>query len=259
MGVTDLTLDLTDPLGVQLQEFRPGIVPVYGFQEDLDTGDVPITVWPDKSLYPFPLAAETLSITSTSASDDGPSGVGARTLRIVGLNASGFLQVEDVELNGLSPAVTTNSFLRVLRAAVVVAGTSKANVGTISMKNVTGNLLGVIPPLLSLTQQATYTVPANFPGARIIQFTVDASKTGSSIVDFTLRLDPLGASGVAGTPSARAAGLSGNSDAANSGITFRKGVSVAPLTDIAVEAVNVTNNNTAIGALFEVMLLQSGE
>ena len=121
------------------------------------------TLWDGSNLYPWPTAAETLSVVSDDA-DDTSAGTGARTVEIEGLDSSWNVLTETVTMNGSTPVVTTGLFLRVYRVRVVTAGSTGLNEGTITCTNTTSsNVIGQISLGSSGFGQslmAIYTVPA---------------------------------------------------------------------------------------------------
>jgi len=125
------------------------------------------SIWDGTNLYPWPTAAETLSVVSDDA-DDTSAGTGARTVEIEGLDSSWNVLTETVTMNGLTPVVTTGLFLRVYRARVVTAGSTGANEGTITMTNTTSSnviaQISVDNSGFGQTLMACYTIPASKTG-----------------------------------------------------------------------------------------------
>ncbi len=117
-------------------------------------------------------SAATLKISSTSSSDDSPSGTGARTVQITGLDSNYNEITETITMNGQSAVTTTQSFLRLNRALVVTAGSTGSNVGTIYIYNSSSSTTGGVPNTTSAIQtiidpdkanisfNSHYTVPA---------------------------------------------------------------------------------------------------
>lgn len=134
----------------------------FGFNPDL-TMNTAANIWYGTGLYTFLSAADTLDIVSDDADDDatpGPGGTGARSLRLFGLNGSFDEITEDINLNGLTPVTTVNSFRRLFRAQVLSAGSSETNEGTITIAtNTGGTLQATIQPLKGQTQLGLYTIP----------------------------------------------------------------------------------------------------
>lgn len=100
--------------------------------------------------------AETISIASTSASDTGD-------LQVYGLDGSGVAQNETVTLTGVTPALTSGTYLRCFRA---INRSGTAHVGTVTgnQSATTANVFFVIPIGYEQTQLACYTIPAGKVG-----------------------------------------------------------------------------------------------
>lgn len=125
------------------------------------------TVWSQSSLYLYPTSATAMKVSSTSASDTA-AGTGARTIRVDGLNASYNEISEIVTLNGQTPVVTTNVFIRVFRSFVITAGSANTAAGTIYVGDgvvtagVPATAYAVIPLGENQTLMALWTVPAGY-------------------------------------------------------------------------------------------------
>ena len=117
-------------------------------------------MWPLGTTKVWPTSAAVVSVTSSSASDDGdPAGTGARTLQIDGLD-SNFKEIsETITMNGTTAVTTTQTFYRVNRAIVLTAGTAGNNVGNIT-GTISGNAQLYIEASEGQTHQTHYTVPA---------------------------------------------------------------------------------------------------
>jgi hypothetical protein len=90
-------------------------------------------IWNAGGVLQFLSSAETMSVVSTSAADDGsPAGTGANTIIILGINDNFDPISEIVVMNGLTPVVTSNSFLRINNIRVLTAGTGGTNAGIIT-------------------------------------------------------------------------------------------------------------------------------
>jgi hypothetical protein len=95
------------------------------------------TAWEELYAYEQPLdwstilaAAAKVDVTSSSAADTS-AGTGARTIRLIGLDASYKLLVEDLTMNGQTAVTSAGSFLRLFGAEVLTAGTGLINAGDI--------------------------------------------------------------------------------------------------------------------------------
>lgn len=119
-------------------------------------------IWLTGGTMTWPTAAAVVSVTSTSANDDGnpTSNTGAHDLTIEGVDGSFEAVSETITLNGTSAVTTSASFLRVNRAYIVSGGTyhddnEGAIIGTIS-----GSTMFSIGAGVGQTEVARYSVPA---------------------------------------------------------------------------------------------------
>lgn len=129
--------------------FKAGFNPTFA-------GNVEESFWTHSELYPWSAwnAGGTLSCTSASASDTG-------TLTLVGLNSSTWAeQTETITLNGTTPVVTTNSFIRLNN---IFYNGSTTNVGEIHVYR-NGTAVGHITANTGISQGAQYTIPAGYTG-----------------------------------------------------------------------------------------------
>jgi hypothetical protein len=101
--------------------------------------------------YPFPATAGTISCVSASASDT------AVTMVIYGLDANFLPVTATVTLNGTTPVVTTQSFLRINRVTTV-AGNAVGNVTFTRGATV----IAQVNAGIGQTQMSVYTVPAGY-------------------------------------------------------------------------------------------------
>ena len=130
-----------------------GATALYKFGVNPDINGTEETVWSEGGDYPWPTSAAIVYVSSTSAADAFPSGTGARTVRVFGLDAS-YLEIEeDVELTGQTQVATTQQYLRVYRAYVLTSGSGGGAAGVPAV--VYANL-----SIGNQTQMAVYTVPA---------------------------------------------------------------------------------------------------
>jgi len=142
-----------------------GATPLYKFGVNPDVNGTEETVWSEGGDYPWPTSAAIVYVSSTSAADAFPSGTGARTVRVFGLDAS-YLEIEeDIELTGQTQVATTQQYLRVYRAYVLTSGSGGGAAGTVYVgtTGATAGVPAVVYANLSLgnqTQMAVYTVPA---------------------------------------------------------------------------------------------------
>jgi hypothetical protein len=118
-------------------------------------------MWPLASVMVWPAAAATISVVSSSVNDTA-AGTGARTLYIEGLDSNYLVISETITLNGATPVVTANSYLRVNYAYILTAGSGGVNAG-----NITG----------TLSANPIFYIEANQGQAHQLQYTVPAGKS----------------------------------------------------------------------------------
>ena len=120
---------------------------------------------PTQPVWLPPTAASIHTILSSSSDDDGdPVGVGARTIRVYGLNTWASLETsEDITLNGVGGVVTTSSYVIIHRMKVLTSGTTNINVGNIKATAAAGQggqITAQINAGEGQTQMAIYGVPS---------------------------------------------------------------------------------------------------
>lgn len=165
------------------------IVNKFGENTDIDNGSVPEDVWNGGGLYTgFPTgAAETIEVFSSDANDTS-AGTGARTIRVYGLDANYVEQQEDITLNGVTPGVTTNTYMRVHRIYVLTVGSGGVNAGDITCRHTTTtvNVFAILPAGVAQTRLAAFTIPSGKTG--YIQ-RVTAEALGNSSVSVSASLE----------------------------------------------------------------------
>lgn len=155
-------------------------VNIFGFNDAVGTTFVPL--WEANTLYTFPTAAATLTVTNT-VNDNG------KTMLIVGLDANYDQITEVVTLNSTLPPVTTQSFIRVN----TIIMTSATNTDQVSVLH-GATLLARIRAGDGKNQAAIYTVPN---GHTFYLFRIDGfSATGNANQYITFRNQAILASGV---------------------------------------------------------------
>jgi len=174
----------TEPFDLQVargQIMGHTTISIFGYQAAVGTTSIP--VWENASAYTFPTSATTLTLVSTSASDNT-----AASVLISGLD-SGFNQIsETLFLNGTTGVTTVNSYLRINSLLLASAGTSQTtNVGTITLKQ-SSNTLAQINPGIGRSQSTVYTVPAGYTFyLDWVEANTANSYTGSVIVTYKVQ------------------------------------------------------------------------
>jgi hypothetical protein len=143
---------------------------IHKFGRNPSVGGAPETIWQHGGIYNYLSSASTVFVSSNDA-DDNPTGNGAQTVTILGLDAN-YNQIEATQpVNNL---VGTTEFLRVYRAFVASAGSTGTNEGNVIISTAAGGGGTVLADIgtigigatygLGKTQLALYTVPAHCTG-----------------------------------------------------------------------------------------------
>lgn len=107
----------------------------------------------------MPSAASALGLASTST-DDASGGTGARTVRVVGLNASYDLATEDVTLNGQTKVTTSGTFIAVNGLYVLTTGSGGMNAGHVYVADDGDTFTTGVPTAPYLLMEAGWNVAA---------------------------------------------------------------------------------------------------
>ena len=153
-----------EPFDLQVsrnQIYGHSLVNIFGFNALITSSNAPTTapipMWENATAYTFPSSAATLTIASTSASDNTSASV-----LITGLDANYNVISETIALNGTATVTSVNSYLRVNGVSLVSTGTSQVtNIGTITFKQST-NIVAQINPKVGKNQNSIYTVPNGY-------------------------------------------------------------------------------------------------
>lgn len=163
----------------------------FGCNPDVDAAE---DIWDGGGDYTgFAASAEKVTVFSSDANDTA-NGTGARTLRIVGLDANYAALTEDVTLLGITAVDTVASFLRVTRIYALTAGTSKTNIGTITVRQkvTTTNIFSLIQPGYGQSQVTAYTIPAGYTGY-LRQYHADILDSGANSAKMVIKIIEYGA------------------------------------------------------------------
>jgi hypothetical protein len=126
----------------------------YGFNSDVDVGTE--VLWSYGGLHTILTSASTLSVVSSSANDTA-AGTGARQITITGVDGNNDTLVENVTLNGVTPVVTSGTFLGVNRVQVISSGSGTVNAGDITITASTGgSVQAYLATGTSITQQCIF-------------------------------------------------------------------------------------------------------
>ena len=134
----------------------------------------------------FPTSPEQYSLVSDST-DEASAGTGLRTVQVRGLDSNWEVQFETVTLNGTTPVLTTNSYLRFTRVIGLTAGSGQRNAGTITVTgNTSTETYGTMDPGDGLTRSGIITTPLNTV-ARLVAISFNLGKlagSGSGVFEF---------------------------------------------------------------------------
>ena len=147
--------------------FTEGHKALYKFGYNPDVNGEEETVWAQGGNMTYPTSAVTMFVSSTSVNDTN-GGTGANSILIQGLDENYDEIEETVLLNGQTQVATQNSYLRVYRAFVTLAGTGGTAGGIIYIGS--SGATGGVPNTTvyanlsfgNQTQIAAYTVPAGY-------------------------------------------------------------------------------------------------
>jgi hypothetical protein len=154
---------------------------LFGYQSAV--GNTKIPVWENATAYTYITSAGTLTLVSSSASDD----TVAKVL-ISGLDSSFSPISETLALNGTSGVTTVNSYFRVNSMVLTTPGTSQTtNVGTITLKQ-SSNVIAQINVGIGKSQMAIYTVPAGYSFyLDLAEVNTSNSYTSSNIITYSVQ------------------------------------------------------------------------
>lgn len=226
----------------------------FGRNLDIDTGTVPEDVWNGGGLYTGfnATAAETLQVFSSDANDTA-AGSGARTVLLTGLDADYNAISETVTLNGVTPVLTTLSYIRMSRAIVTTSGSSNTtfNVGSITARQstTTANVMMVMPAATNQTQIACDTIPAG-KTAYIKNVDVEMNRSNSAVASGALFVREF-------EKPPRLIRFFTLGQTSPFDKTVFGGISLPEKTDIAVRIISVSANNVEISAFFDLVLVDN--
>jgi len=154
---------------------------LFGYQAAV--GNTKIPVWENATTYTYITTASTLTLVSTSTSDD----TLARVL-INGLDSNFNPISEQLFLNGTTNVTTVNSYYRVNSMIMTSPGTGQnTNVGTITLKQ-SANIIAQINAGIGKSQNTIYTVPAGYSFyLDFAEVNTSNSYTSSNIVTYSVQ------------------------------------------------------------------------
>ena len=144
------------------------------------------TVWATTGTYAYPASATVIKVSSANTNDTS-AGSGARTVRIVGLDANYNVISEVVALNGQTAVNTANSYIRINDFYVLTCGSGNTAAGIIyaGVGNVTtgvpATIYSLMPTAYNTQTQAIFTVPAGYT-AYISSYTFTSNNTTANTI-----------------------------------------------------------------------------
>jgi hypothetical protein len=173
-----------EPFDLQVsrnQIYGHSALSIFGYQSAI--GNTKIPVWENATVYTYITSASTLTLVSTSASDNTSASV-----FISGLDSSFNPITETLFLNGTTGVTTVNSYFRVNSMTLVSAGSSQTtNVGTITLKQ-SSNVIAQINVGIGKSQMAIYTVPAGYTFyLDLAEVNSSNSYTSSNIITYSVQ------------------------------------------------------------------------
>ena len=215
------------------------------------------TIWDGGGIYSYPAAAATMYVSSSSTNDDA-AGTGARTVFIQGLDANYDEISETVTMDGQTQVATANEYLRVYRAYVVTAGSGGTNAGSIyigtsgeSSGVPTGTYYARISVGEGQTLMAVYTVPRGHTFYLTNGTATHGTDTSGAYMTIRFMIRAFGGAFRTAT----------KVDITGSEILFpfTFPLRIPEKTDIEVRAICNKNQNNAVSATFEGVLIWDGE
>lgn len=215
------------------------------------------TIWDGGGLYAYPASAAKMYVSSSSTADTS-AGTGARTVTFQGLDANYEEVSETVTLTGQTQVETDTLFLRVFRGFVETAGSGGTNAGDIyigtsgsSVGVPTGAFYAKITAGEAQTLMAVYTVPAGQTFYIANGTATHGTDTAGAFMTIRFMIRPFG--GVFRTAV--------KIDVTGSELLFpfQYPLRLPEKTDLEVRAICNKNQNNAVSATFEGILIRNGD
>lgn len=218
----------------------------FGYNPSIDSA-TPEDVLSAGGLTVWPSVAAALTIVSTSA-NDAAAGTGARTVKLLYLDANYKQQIATVTLNGLTAVSAGVSAIRCDRAFVMTAGSGGSNAGNLSIK-IGASTVTTIPANEGQTLKAAFTIPADYSQSylRRLYASIPTKTAASAII--RLKIRPFGGA----WRTWRIIGASSSAGIVEE--VFERSIAshVEPKWDIVINA-DVSGNGIAVAAGFDLEL-----
>ena len=163
----------------QVDPFNTGIGSGTGQQDfiekfgaNLSVGAELETIWEAGGIYEYLTTASVVSAVSDEAGDTAPSGTGARTIELQGLDSNYNTITETISTGGTGGGTpSTQQFLRIFRALVKTAGSTGTNEGNIQ-------ILAGSTEIIGIGTHGTGSNKEGFGQSQTSVYTIPAGKTG---------------------------------------------------------------------------------
>lgn len=216
----------------------------FGSNFDIDTGSIPEDIWDFGGVYPFPTAAAATTIESDNVADDS-GGIGARTVKIEGLDLNFNFISETITLDGTTAVTLSNEYIRVFRAYNITVGSNGINVGIITIQHA-ATVIAQISANNGQTLMAVYTVPNNYAPMRLLRWYASVGRVIATAASLELRTRLFGEGWRVQSA------LETNSQGTGYfNHVFDVQNTYPPKTDIIVRCVNMSANNSQVSAGFD--------
>ena len=154
----------------------------FAVNRDIDTGTE--QMWPLGTIQVLPTVAGVVSLVSDNAADT-LLGTGAQKILVQGVDANYNAVSEEVDMDGVTPSVSTTSFLRVFRMYNTQTGTDEINQGNITA-SIGGNPQSYIAAQDGQTLVSQYTVPAGC-ALLIVEAHANSGRIGNGDLEIKLQ------------------------------------------------------------------------
>ncbi len=232
-------------------------IDTFGRNQDIDTGSVPEDVWNVGGLWVPPTQARVHEVVSDNVNDT-VAGSGARTIMLEGLDANWDAITEIIAMNGTTPVITQNSFVRINSATILTAGLSLENAGQIDITaQVDSTISARINPTAGKSEMAIRTIPAGKIGILSERPWISMNKQGGTsgaMIDICFRSRPYADNPEMPWRNLGSVALSveGTSIAY---LPFSIYETVPEKTDLALRCTSVTDNNMDVSGGFQILLV----
>jgi len=153
------------------------------FAYNTGVGSTEVDLWTPNITKVYATSAFTVS-TESDDPEDNAAGTGARTMLITGYDEDFNKITETITLNGTTPVVSTQSFIRIFRMTVLTGGSVGFNEGVITT-TLDGNIEAQIEIADNQTAMSQFTIPADTIG--YVMFAQVRAESDSVLIRFKSR------------------------------------------------------------------------